>query len=327
MQTGLSGNTIILSLSPGGMISGITSVSLSSGVATFTGLKISSYGTYFFLADSSGMQTGKSASSYTITQSLASIQMISSNSNPGIGVSFTITSYLYGPDFKLFSVSSTVTLTELGGHAITGTTSVTTTTGIATFTISFASIGVMVLSTTCSGITGTLSLNIGSSYVTLSLSGTIIVNTYTTVVSSLFDPSGNLIGSSSPIASGTVSGSVSGSTTGVSSTGYITYNLYFTVPGTQTISVTHQGVSSSTSVTVLSNTATIIPSADFSYSGSTLTYQVYLVYQPVSNEIITITGSSTQFSISPSSLTFTAANYNTPQTVTVTVLTTAATGK
>ena len=58
-----------------------------------------------------------------------------------------------------------------------------------------------------------------------------------------------------------------------------------------------------------------------------MTYNVYLQYAPVANEIISISFGASQFSLSASSLTFTSGNYYTSQTVTVTVLKTSTVGQ
>ena len=323
LQTSAVGQ-ITLSLSPGGDISGTTTVGLSSGLASFTSLQILSAGTFTIIADGVGVNPGLSSSTYTITNTLLSLWLSSSTSSPGVGASFTVTVTLLGQDQSLYTSATTVTISEATGKAITGTTSYTTSSGTATFSISFASSGNMVLVGTSSSITGTLPVTVGTSYVTLTAATTPIVNCYVYLTSSLRDASGNLLSGSS---TGTLSGNVGGTLTGTSTTGLITYYMYFTASSTQTVTVTQGGVTSSVPITVQTNTASIVPSADWGWEPSTLTYTVSLANQPVSSEVITISGSATQFTIAPSSLTFTSSNYATAQTVTVSILSASALGK
>ena len=201
----------------------------------------------------------------------------------------------------------------------------TTSTGTALFTFSISSSGYMVLQVTSSAISTTMPLTIGSNFVSLTYSSIPIVNSYVAFTSRIFGTVGNLILGTN---TGTIQGSAIGQTiTSSSNTGYIKYSVYFTSSGSHSATVNHANLVTALNPQILPNTAIIIPSADFSYTGSSLTYIIYLLNQPVINEIIYITGSSTQFSISPSALAFTSINYNIPQTVTVTILNSQNNGK
>lgn len=312
-------------MSPGGRLGGTVSVAAVSGVASFTGLTIKSAGTFSIVAEASGINPGESAATYTITNSLSSIQVQPSATSVATGVSFNVVVTLIGEDGDDYSTACSVTITEDTGNTILGTvTGSITGTGMIG-SMSIATPGIQVLVATCSSVTGYSSITVTDvNTVSLSYSGDLVVNHLITFTSVLYDATGNLVTTSQ---SGSLSGSsvTTSTNSGPSSTGIITYTAYFTTTGSKTVTVTHGGVTDSVTFTVGTNTAKITPSQDWGQELGSLTYTVSILYTPVTSETISITFSTTQFSLSASSLTFSAAN--TAQTVTVTILNTAAVGE
>lgn len=212
-----------------------------------------------------------------------------------------------------------MTITEASGAAITGSLSKTTTSsGIASFTgLTFSTSGVKSLKVTSGSANGYSSVTVSQTptTVTTATSGDLIVNHYFIVATKCKDAVGDLVLSSQ---SGTLTGSIGGTTTGTSSTGVISYSIYSTISGTLALSITHCGVTNSVNISIGKNIAIITPTKDWAQEPDTFTYTIYLKYSIFSNEVITITPDTSQFTASPTSLTFTSANYATKQTVTVT---------
>lgn len=257
------------------------------------------------------------SSSLTITNSLSSIKVVPSAYSTTTSTSFSVQVDLIGEDGDLYKTSSTVTLAEKSSTAISGSSSQTGATGSFTFSgLTFSSAGVKLLRATSGSITGDSSITISDgNTVTLSYEGNLIVNHYIKVWSFLRDASSNLVTGSK---SGTLTGNIGGTTTGSSSTGVISYSVYLTATGSQTITVDHDSITNTLDLTISQNTAVITPSKVWAQEPDTLTYEIYLKYAPAASEVISITVSdSSQFTLSASSLTFSAAN--TAQTVTVTV--------
>lgn len=75
--------------------------------------------------------------------------LVTSDASPSEHFSFTITATIKGEDGNAFIGSCVASLTESGGSVISGTTSITTTTGTAIFSIYFTSLGAKTITCTC----------------------------------------------------------------------------------------------------------------------------------------------------------------------------------
>ena len=145
---------ILLTLSSSGVLSGINSLSTTSGEVTFSNLRILSQGTFTIAASSNDLISD-------ITQSLPIINYVyyviieAETLNPSINFYFTITVTIKGEDNKLFLSSSTISLSADNGNIILGNTSMATSTGSAILSIYFSSIGTKIITATCSGISNT----------------------------------------------------------------------------------------------------------------------------------------------------------------------------
>ena len=168
---------VTLSLSPTtGVLYGTVTSSTDSGTITLSGIRILSAGTFSIVVASPTMNSG-STIEYTIQNFLYSIAVTSSTSTPTAVFPFTITATLQGEDGNVFISSSTVTLSESGGSAISGTSSVSAVSGIATFSISFSSSGSKIIVATCGSITGRLTLYLNEAMLKVSAFTPTVIDT------------------------------------------------------------------------------------------------------------------------------------------------------
>jgi hypothetical protein len=158
--------SISLALNPSGTITGTSSVSSSGGTSSFSGLKITSVGTFDIIASSTGMISG-TYSSVTITAlALTSIALTSSTSSISGLFSFTLTAKLYDQPGDYWTQSTVVSLTS--NKVFGGSTSSTSTTGITTFSIYGIEPGSHLFTATASGISGSVSVTILSNVLSFS---------------------------------------------------------------------------------------------------------------------------------------------------------------
>ena len=101
------------------------------------------------------MATQLSISNYVYTV-LAAVDTASPSKN----FAFTVTVTLKGEDSNLYMTSSTVTLSETSGATISGTSSTSSTNGVAQFSIYFSQAGSKTIRATCDSIYGDVSVNV-----------------------------------------------------------------------------------------------------------------------------------------------------------------------
>ena len=251
-----SSASLTISLIPGGLLSGTTTASATNGVYTFSGLKVLTAGSFYILAQSPEINPGISLTQFTVTNSLGSIIVTPSVNSVATGTSFTISYSLLTEDYKAYTPPCNVTITEETSGTTLGSKS--TTGGSDLITVSISSNGVKSLVVTCGPVSGYSSILITSgSYVTLTYSGNSIVNNNMVFTSYLYDSTGNLVKTSQ---SGTLTGALGASGSGSSTTGIISYNVYFTASGSQTVTVLHGGFSAQATLTISKNVAILTPS-------------------------------------------------------------------
>ena len=159
LETSRGPYTISISLSSTGVLSGSTSMSTSSGLAIFTGLRVLSNGIFAITAQSSSILPAVSQN-LQITNLVYSLSITSHSTSVTSGFFFNITVNLKGEDSKLFNNSANVTLSAT--DAFGGTASATTSTGIALFQIYFDSPGYKQITAACGSVNSTLSITVVS---------------------------------------------------------------------------------------------------------------------------------------------------------------------
>ena len=296
-----------------GSIAGTVIVTTSSGVAssTFTVAELST--PYSVSVSGSASITVSTLTTYTVT--LLNL----------LGVAYTssvsATMNLYGSD-------NTATL---GGT----TTVSSTTSGIATFSISISRVGNFYLYPTVSGSTlveqslyVTVTATIPTS-LTLTNPGTVGIGKTFSVTVTLIAGTNNVISLATSITLALSPGTLSGYSATSTSAGTVTFSgLYIATSsstGTQTLTASSATYALLTSVTF---SATITSTLIFTMTSEpyvlatagTYVYSLYLSTAPLSIVTVTLTSSTTSIiTVSPSTLTFTVGNYGTAQTVTLTI--------
>jgi subtilase family serine protease len=134
--------TIMLGANPGGgILSGSTNVTVSSGVATFTNLSINKTGNGYTLNASSGSLTGATSSTFNITPGAAThlgFGQQPTNTAAGTAISPAVTVQVLDANNNIVTTdqSDSITLaigTNPGGGVLSGTTSLIVSAGIGTF--------------------------------------------------------------------------------------------------------------------------------------------------------------------------------------------------
>ena len=136
-----------MALSPSGTFSGTITGLTSSGIITFSTLRILSRNTYTLGASSTGI-TSATSSSFTVVNYAYTVTLATSNSSPSVNFAFTITVTIKGEDGNAFTGSCTLSLTE-STSSLGGTTSITTTTGSGTLSVYLTSTGIKTITGTC----------------------------------------------------------------------------------------------------------------------------------------------------------------------------------
>lgn len=126
---------------------GTTSGNSASGVITFSSLRIVSSGTFSIVASCTNIISATSVST-TVANYVYTITLSATCTSCSMNFANTITANLFGEDTLAFTGSCTVALTD-STSSIQGTTSVTITTGTATFAVYFNSIGSKSVVATC----------------------------------------------------------------------------------------------------------------------------------------------------------------------------------
>ena len=163
--------SLVVSLSTTGTLTGTLTGSTSSGLLTFTGLTITTYGSYQLKATCSGLTDGLSTS-LTI-RDLYSVTPTSSTTSYASGYDFSVTVTLLDNLSSSWTQSSSVALTGTNFYSSSSLTT-TTTSGSCSFTVYCSSIGSISITATSSTITGTLSLACAANKIVLTLSPTVI---------------------------------------------------------------------------------------------------------------------------------------------------------
>lgn len=285
--------TVTLTFSPSATTVGTLTGSTSSGVITFSNLRILSRGTYTITASSSAI-TSAVTSSFSVVNYVYGIALTTSNASPSVNFLFTVTATLTGEDTAAFLGTCILSLTESAGNIISGTTSATITTGTGTLPIYFITAGSRTVLATCpaSGSSPAVTGSVGVNVLTLVLKMT----SFTPIVSNM-QPSNSLNSFSVAIGvydnSGTTlettrgpytvsialspTGSISGVVSGATSSGQITFSsLRIVSRGTYYIvgsSTSITSITSSVSATVVNyaytislSTSSTTPSANFDFT-------------------------------------------------------------
>ena len=153
---------INLSLTGSGVLYGGSPLTTSGGTVDFTGLRILSAGSISIIVSSDNIAS-ISSSVMTIANYVYTIEVTSNNPSPSANFIFTITATLEGEDHNLYTGTAIVLISTSpanNGLGISGSSSITTTNGIATFNVYFNSFGSKTITATCNSITGTLTLTI-----------------------------------------------------------------------------------------------------------------------------------------------------------------------
>jgi subtilase family serine protease len=155
--------TLAISANPGGgTLSGTTSLTVSSGIATFSGLSINKTGTGYTLQATSGALTAATSSPFNVTPGKADHLGFSqqpSNTVAGSAISPAVTVQVLDANGNLVTTDNTDSITvaigtNAGGGALSGTTTLTVSGGTASY--------------------GTLSINkTGTGYTLKATSGTL----------------------------------------------------------------------------------------------------------------------------------------------------------
>jgi hypothetical protein len=134
--------TLAIGTNPGaGTLSGTATVAASSGVATFTGLNINKTGTGYTLSAAATGLTGATSGTFNITPGAAATAVFNqqpTNAVSGVSISPAITVTVRDANSNLVANGTSVSMAILNNAGspagtLSGTTSVTTTSGVATF--------------------------------------------------------------------------------------------------------------------------------------------------------------------------------------------------
>jgi len=160
---GTGTSTVYLTLDSTSALFSTKSVSMSSGIATFSSCSISGTGTFYFVASSSGYGSVIS-NSFTVTETLSSITVTAPVSTCYAGVACSVQVTLTDANSNTFYSSSgeTVTVTKSSGSGTISTTAISSFSIINTVDVTFSAGGSYTLSATCSGCSGTPSVTTAS---------------------------------------------------------------------------------------------------------------------------------------------------------------------
>jgi hypothetical protein len=168
--------TIALTQNTGTMVGTQTGTTVS-GVATFSGLRIISSGSFTITASCTDM-TSSTTSSISMTNYPYTLQIQTSNTTPSSAFSFVITVNIFGEDQRAFTGSATVLLSETSGATISGASlSQITTSGTATYTIFISSLGTRTIRATCNALTASVGVTIEQSSLIISQLTPVVLHT------------------------------------------------------------------------------------------------------------------------------------------------------
>lgn len=163
-----------LGLDPTGTFSGVVSGDTSSGVVTFSNVRILTAGSFTLQALSDGIATASLGTSLTITNFVYTVEAVTSSATPSKNFAFDITVTLKSEDGLVYTPAATVTLTESSGATMTNYAPTNTLNGVVTFTIYFQSTGSKTITATCDSInSNAISLTILDQTLQMTLSLTV----------------------------------------------------------------------------------------------------------------------------------------------------------
>ena len=164
-------HSITLALSPSsGTITGTLTGTTSSGVYSFSSLKITSYGVFKIQATGTDLTMGESAS-LTILD-LVTVSVSSTDTSFSVYYDFTVTVNLKDQNSNLWTEASTVTLTGTNLYSSTTLTG-STSSGIINFTVYCTSIGSLTITATSGTKTGTLTVTLAQNMIKVTLVSTV----------------------------------------------------------------------------------------------------------------------------------------------------------
>ncbi len=297
-------STVTLALASGtGTLLGNATAAAVNGVATFSGLAITTAGSYT-LAATDGSLTAETSSSFTLSAGAAT-QVVFTTQPTTTVAGQTISSIVakvedqYGNVVTTDTSSVTIALNGTSG-SLAGTKTVSAVSGVATFSgLSMNTAGSYTIRVTDGSLTGdtTSSFTItpaAASQVVITTQPTTTVagQTISSIVAKVEDQYGNVVtgdASNVTIAVGTGSGTLSGTTTVAAVAGVATFsNLSIAKTGSYTLSITDGSLTSATtsSFTVTPATATHLaftaqPSSGIAGSLGTITVAVEDQYNNV----------------------------------------------
>jgi hypothetical protein len=324
--------------------SGVTTVAVVNGVATFTGLSLTTAGAVTLTVSSTGLVSGTSSSTVTPAAASQVIILPAPAITPGpftAGKAYTISARIadqYGNTVTNSSASLIITAMVSGTptNFASGTTTASTVNGVATFTgLSLTTAGAATLTVWSTGLaSGTSSSTItpaaASQVMIQPLTGPFTAGGAYTISAVIADQYGNTVTNSTASVkiAATVGGNTasfaSGITTVAAVNGVATFtNLSLTTAGNATLTVSSTGLASGTNSSTITPAAAsqvIIPPAAGSYTAG----QAYTISARIADQYgNTVTGSAASISISATvggkSASFVSGNQSVP-VVTVAVV-------
>ena len=299
--------------------SGVTTVAVVNGVATFTGLSLTTAGAVTLTVSSTGLVSGTSSSTVTPAAASQVIILPAPAITPGpftAGKAYTISARIadqYGNTVTNSSASLIITAMVSGTptNFASGTTTASTVNGVATFTgLSLTTAGAATLTVWSTGLaSGTSSSTItpaaASQVMIQPLTGPFTAGGAYTISAVIADQYGNTVTNSTASVkiAATVGGNTasfaSGITTVAAVNGVATFtNLSLTTAGNATLTVSSTGLASGTNSSTITPAAAsqvIIPPAAGSYTAG----QAYTILATIADQYgNTVTGSTASISIS-----------------------------
>jgi hypothetical protein len=299
--------------------SGVTTVAVVNGVATFTGLSLTTAGAATLTVSSTGLVSGTSSSTVTPAAASQVIILPAPAITPGpftAGKAYTISARIadqYGNTVTNSSASVIITAMVSGTptNFASGTTTASAVNGVATFTgLSLTTAGAATLTVWSTGLaSGTSSSTItpaaASQVMIQPIAGPFTAGGAYTISAVIADQYGNTVTNSTASVkiAATVGGNTasfaSGITTVAAVNGVATFtNLSLTTAGNATLTVSSTGLASGTNSSTITPAAAsqvIIPPAAGSYTAG----QAYTILATIADQYgNTVTGSTASISIS-----------------------------
>lgn len=305
---------------------------LLAGTASFADLMLKTQGTYRLIALATDYIVTITSNSFVVSAAAPLLQFTLSPSNSFPQQAFSATVSAYDTTGTVLTTYTSAVTLSLAGVTLSGTLTTNAIAGVASFTgLSIATMGQYSLkasdgsSETFSGkftvqpqlvFPAISNVEAGVNFSVLSylqLTTASKSTTAQTIILSKVSGPGTLTIASASISALDASNNYAHQAY-VSATGtYVLQVLCSTCPGSQTAQATV--VVSGTPTVVVSTSVNYMPKG---YSG--FTYTITMSAKPEANVTLTLTFNSAMISVTPATITITSANYSTPQTVTVSSL-------